>query len=78
MKTRNFIRQSHGWMCNLLQALVAASLPLVLGTAVAIAEEPAKSADEIAKELSNPAGGTGEPQFQFSVPDLQRRSARCG
>ena len=65
MKTRNTDRQSHGWMNILLQALIAASLALLFNTAVALADEPAKSADQIAKELSNPAGSLASLNFNF-------------
>jgi len=65
MKSKSFFRWSDRWIYHSLKALAAVSLALALGTAVAIADEPAKSADEIAKELSNPAGSLASLNFNL-------------
>lgn len=65
MKTKSIVRQSRRWIYQSLKALAAVSLALVLGSGVALADEPAKSADEVAKELSNPAGSLASLNFNF-------------
>ena len=56
MELKSIVQLSDRWIYHLLKAVVAVCLALAFGSAVALADEPAKSADEIAKELSNPAG----------------------
>ena len=65
MKTKSIFRWPDRWIYHSLKAVAAVSLALVLGSAVALAEEPAKSADEVAKELSNPAGSLSSLNFNF-------------
>lgn len=56
MKTKCNVWRSDRWKYHSLKAVVVVSLALAFGPAVALADEPVKSADDVAKELSNPAG----------------------
>ncbi|MGB5718838.1 MAG: hypothetical protein WBN81_17315 [Gammaproteobacteria bacterium] len=65
MKKKSIIRCADGWFCHFPKTAVAINLALAMVTSVSLADEPAKSADEIAKELSNPAGSLASLNFNL-------------
>lgn len=82
MKKKNIIHRSTGWSCHFPKTAVAINLALAMVASVALADEPPKSAEEIAKELSNPAGSLASlsgnfiyTSFKGDLPDADNQDA---
>ena len=65
MKLTSHVRRGFGRIYPSLYFLAVCSITLTSGAVLALAGEPAKSADEIAKELSNPAGSLASLNFNL-------------
>ena len=61
MKNNRIFRRSHRWVYQSLKALAAVSLALALGSAAALADEPAKASDKKGIVLGSGAAVAKEP-----------------